>query len=53
MGSLYSRYNGAIHSKTKYIIFVDSDDLILKEGISNSYHYINKNEVLSFFPKLN
>ena len=45
MGSLYSRYNGAIHSKAKYIIFVDSDDIILKEGISNSYHYINKNNL--------
>jgi glycosyltransferase involved in cell wall biosynthesis len=45
MGSLYSRYNGAILSKAKYIIFVDSDDIILKEGISNSYHYINKNNL--------
>lgn len=42
MGSLYSRYKGAIFSKGKYIIFVDSDDIILKEGISNSYDYINK-----------
>ena len=42
MGTLYSRYNGAKYSKGKYIIFVDSDDIILKEGISNSYNYINK-----------
>ena len=28
--------NGAKHSKGKYIIFVDSDDIILKSGISNS-----------------
>ena len=42
MGTLYSRYKGAIYSKGKYIIFVDSDDIILKEGLSNSYNYIKK-----------
>ena len=41
-GSLYSRYRGALYSKGKYIIFVDSDDIILKEGILNSYNYIKK-----------
>ena len=41
-GSLYSRYRGALNSKGEYIIFVDSDDIILKEGILNSYNYIKK-----------
>ena len=45
MGTLYSRYNGAIYSKGKYIIFVDSDDIILKEGLLNSYNYIKKNNL--------
>ena len=45
MGTLYSRYKGAIYSKGKYIIFVDSDDIILKEGLLNSYNYIKKNNL--------
>ena len=36
-GTLYSRSQGAIHSKGEYIIFIDSDDLILQDGIYNSY----------------
>ena len=35
-----SRYIGAIHSKGEYIIFVDSDDIILKKGIMKIYNYI-------------
>ena len=44
-GSLYARYNGAIHSKGEYIIFVDSDDIILKEGILKSYNHLKKNNL--------
>ena len=36
-GALYSRIQGAIHSKGEYIIFIDSDDLVLRNGIYNSY----------------
>ena len=44
MGSLYTRYNGAIHAKGEYIIFVDSDDIILKNGLFKAYNHItNKN----------
>jgi len=39
-GSLYSRSIGAINSKGDYIIFVDSDDIILSSGISNAYQTI-------------
>ena len=42
MGTLFTRYNGAIYAKGEYIIFVDSDDIVLKEGISNSYNYIKQ-----------
>ena len=45
MGSLFTRYKGAIYAKGEYIIFVDSDDIILKEGISNAYNYIKKNNL--------
>ena len=44
-GSLYSRYKGAIMAKGKYIIFVDSDDIILQNGINNAYNYINNNKL--------
>ena len=44
-GTLYSRSQGALKSKGEYIIFIDSDDLILKEGIFNSYIYIKKNKL--------
>ena len=39
-GSLYSRSIGAINSKGDYIVFVDSDDIILPNGISNAYKNI-------------
>ena len=42
MGSLYARYNGAIHAKGEYIIFVDSDDIILKDGLFKAYNHITK-----------
>ena len=42
MHSLYSRYKGAIFSRGKYIYFVDSDDIILKEVLYNSYNHMNK-----------
>lgn len=44
MGSLYSRYKGFSHSKGEFIIFFDSDDIVLKNGILKAYNYIkNKN----------
>lgn len=45
MGSLYTRYNGVLFSKGKYIIFVDSDDIILKRGIFIAYNFISKNNL--------
>jgi len=44
-GSLYARSIGAFHAKGKYIIFVDSDDIILKNGIEIAYNYINNNNL--------
>lgn len=44
-GSLFTRYKGAILSKGEFIIFVDSDDLILKDGILRAYNYIKKNNL--------
>ena len=44
-GSLFTRYRGVIHSKGEYIIFVDSDDIILKDGILSVYNYIIKNNL--------
>jgi glycosyltransferase involved in cell wall biosynthesis len=44
-GTLYSRSQGAIHSKGEYIIFIDSDDLVLKNGLYNSYNYIKTNNL--------
>jgi len=44
-GSLYARYIGAIYSKGEYIIFVDSDDIILKKGILKSYNHLKKNSL--------
>ena len=44
MGTLYSRFIGQSNSKSNYIIFIDSDDIILKTGILKSYnHIINYN----------
>ena len=45
MGALYTRYIGALHSKGEYIIFVDSDDIILKEGILKAYNHIKKKKL--------
>ena len=42
MGSLYGRSIGVIHSKGEYIIFVDSDDIILKDGLLKVYNYAKK-----------
>ena len=41
-GSLYSRSIGAFNSAGKYIIFVDSDDIIIPNGISMAYKHIIK-----------
>ena len=41
-GSLYTRYIGLQHAKGEFIIFVDSDDIVLKDGILKSYNYIKK-----------
>ena len=40
MGTLYSRYIGEINAKANFIIFVDCDDIILKNGIFNTYNHI-------------
>ena len=45
MGSFYSRYIGTLNSKGDYIIFVDSDDIILKGGIIKAYEHIIKNNL--------
>ena len=42
MGSLFSRALGAKTSKGEYVIFVDADDLILKDGLLKVYKYIKK-----------
>lgn len=42
MGSLYSRAIGGNIAKGDYFIFVDSDDVILKEGILKAYDHIIK-----------
>jgi glycosyltransferase involved in cell wall biosynthesis len=44
-GTLYSRSQGALLSKGEYIIFIDSDYLILREGLYNSYNYIKKKDL--------
>ena len=41
-GALNSRYKGALYSKGEYILFVDSDDIILKNGIMKAYNHIKK-----------
>jgi glycosyltransferase involved in cell wall biosynthesis len=45
MGSLYSRYEGFRHSKGEFIIFFDSDDIVLKNGILKAYNHIKKNNL--------
>ena len=44
-GTLYSRIQGFLQSKGEYIIFIDSDDIVLKEGLYNVYNYIKKNQI--------
>ena len=44
-GSLYTRYKGAQQSKGEFLIFVDSDDIVLKDGILRAYKYIKKNNL--------
>ena len=44
-GSLNCRYRGALYSKGEYIIFIDSDDIVLKEGIKKAYYHIEKNNL--------
>ena len=44
-GSLYARCNGSLYAKGDYIIFVDSDDIILKEGILKSYNHLKNNNL--------
>ena len=45
MGTLFSRYIGELYSNSNYLIFVDPDDFVLKDGIFNSYKYITKNNI--------
>ena len=45
MGTLYSRYIGELNAKSEYIIFIDCDDFVLKDGIFNSYKYIKKKNI--------
>ena len=56
MGTLFTRFNGAIYSKGEYIIFVDSDDiitnLIIQNYIAKKYLYkkiIIENDVIILF----
>ena len=42
MGALYSRYIGELNAKGDFIIFIDCDDLVMENGIFNSYKYIKK-----------
>jgi glycosyltransferase involved in cell wall biosynthesis len=45
MGTLYSRYIGQLNSNAEYMLFIDCDDFILKDGIYNSYKYTEKNNI--------
>ena len=42
---MYSRILGALQSKGEYIIFIDADDLILQDGLFNSYNYLKKSKL--------
>ena len=44
-GAFNSRFKGAMLSKGEYIIFVDSDDIVLKEGIMKAYNHIKSNNL--------
>ena len=41
-GTLYSRYIGQKSAKAKYSIFLDCDDIVLENGIFQSYNHIIK-----------
>ena len=41
-GTLYTRYIGALYANGEYIIFVDTDDIVLKAGIMKAYNHIKK-----------
>jgi hypothetical protein len=45
MGTLYSRAIGGNIAKANYVIFLDSDDIVLKEGILNAYNHIEKHNL--------
>ena len=36
-GALFSRIKGALHSRGEYIIWIDPDDVILKNGLYNPF----------------
>ena len=42
MGALYSRYIGQKLAHAKYSIFLDCDDIVLEDGIFQSYNHIIK-----------
>ena len=42
MGALYSRYIGQKLANAKYCIFLDCDDIVLEDGIFQSYNHIIK-----------
>ena len=44
-GALYSRYIGQKVALSKYSVFVDCDDIILKDGIFQSYNHIIKHNL--------
>ena len=45
MGALYSRYIGELHANEEFIIFIDCDDLVMENGIFNSYKYLKRNNI--------
>ena len=44
-GTLFTRYRGALFAKGEYLIFIDSDDIVLPKGINNAYNYISQNNI--------
>ena len=44
-GSLFTRFKGSQYAKGEFIIFVDSDDIVLKNGILRVYNYIKKHNL--------
>jgi glycosyltransferase involved in cell wall biosynthesis len=45
MGALYSRYIGELNAIGEFIIFIDCDDLVMENGIFNSYKYLKRNNI--------